>query len=322
MRRAGRFDEAVAVAERALERGTGEAMRGQVAEVLARLAELHELRGDWGQAVGRRKEALAIRMQVDGKEHWRTADARLALALAERVAGLGQADRAKVGGTLRREHEAARLEEQQDKCAEVERVAFEALETYRALVGPESAEVARAWHRIGRCRSARHDAGGAREANERALMIRRKVLPGTTRTSGAASTTWGWRRAAWATSGAHRELLEEAVRLWRSSLESSSPLTAMGLYNLGNMQYRLREYAAAKQCYQEAWRSIGDPPQVPAFRTTPLSPPVCTTWGWCRTSCGSMRRRSRAMSRRWRSAASPCLPTTRTLRFPCVTSDV
>ena len=47
-------------------------------------------------------------------------------------------------------------------------MALEALETYRALVGPESAEVARAWHRIGRCRLARNDAGGAKEANERA----------------------------------------------------------------------------------------------------------------------------------------------------------
>ena len=100
------------------------------------------------------------------------------LAFAEKVAGLGQADRAKVGGALRREQEAAQLHEQ-GKCAEAERVALEALETYRALVGPESAEVARVWHRIGRCRSARHDAGGAKEANERALMIRRKVLPGT-----------------------------------------------------------------------------------------------------------------------------------------------
>ena len=99
LRRAGKLDEAVAAAERALElerRAGGEASPRE-AEALARLAELHELRGDWVQAVGRRKEALAVRMQVDGKEHWRTADARLALAFAEKVAGLGQADRAKAG---------------------------------------------------------------------------------------------------------------------------------------------------------------------------------------------------------------------------------
>ena len=47
---------------------------------------------------------------MDGKDHWRTADARLMLAFAEKVAGLGQADRAKVAGALRKEQEAARLE--------------------------------------------------------------------------------------------------------------------------------------------------------------------------------------------------------------------
>src|SRR5271157_5940442 len=143
LRQAGKFDEAVPVAERVLEleRGAGVKTSAEVAEALSRLAELHELRGDWVQAVGRRKEALAIRMQVDGKEHWRTADARLALAFAEKVAGLGQADRARLGGALRREQEAARLDAQ-GKFAEAERAAMGALETYRAVVGPESAEVA------------------------------------------------------------------------------------------------------------------------------------------------------------------------------------
>ena len=118
LRRAGRFDEAVAVAERALEleRGTGEAMRGQVAEALSRLADLNVLQGDWGRALARRREALAVRERVDGKDHWRTADARLMLAFAEKVAGLGQADRAKVAGALRKEQEAAQLHEQ-GKCA-------------------------------------------------------------------------------------------------------------------------------------------------------------------------------------------------------------
>ena len=42
------------------------------------------------------------------------------------------------------------------------------------------------------------------------------------------------------------------MRVWRSSLESSSPLTAMGLTNLGEVQYDLREYAAAKQSHEQA----------------------------------------------------------------------
>jgi len=253
LRRAGRFDEAVAVAERALEleRGTGEAMGGQVAEALARLAELHELRGGWVEAVGRRKEALAVRERVDGKGHWRTADARLAVAFAEKVAGLGATERAKVQAALAKEEESARLDAQ-GKFAESERVALEALETYRAVVGPESAEVARAWHRIGQCRSARHDAGGAKEANERALAIRRKVLPGTHPDLGRSLNNLGLAESSLGNKRRARELLEETVRLWRSSLESSSPLTAMGLTNLGNLQCALRDYAGAKQSHEQA----------------------------------------------------------------------
>jgi tetratricopeptide (TPR) repeat protein len=96
LRRASKLDEAVAAAERALdlERRAGGEKGSQVAEALSRLAELHELRGDWGHALGRRKEALAMRERVDGKDHWRTADARLAAATAEKVAGMREAERA------------------------------------------------------------------------------------------------------------------------------------------------------------------------------------------------------------------------------------
>ena len=49
LRQAGKFDEAVPIAERLLEleRRTGGGMTAGVAEALSRLAVLHELRGDW-----------------------------------------------------------------------------------------------------------------------------------------------------------------------------------------------------------------------------------------------------------------------------------
>ena len=72
------------------------------------------------------------------------------------------------------------------------------------------------------------------------------------------------------------------------------------------MQYELRDYAAAKQSYEQALaicrKSL--PPDHPHIATS------LNNLGTCSTSCGSMRRPSRAMSRRWRSAASPCLRTT------------
>ena len=251
-----------------MERRAGGEASPRDAEALARLAELHELRGDWVEAVGRRKEALAIRMQVDGKEHWRTVDARLAVAFAEKVAGLGAPERAKVQAALGKEEESARLEEQ-GKFAESERAAMGALEAYRALIGPESAEVARAWHRIGRCRLARHDAGGAKEANERALMIRRKVLPGTHPDLGRSLNNLGLVESGLGNKRRAREFLEEAVRLWRCSLKSSSPLTAMGLTNLGTLQSELREYAAAKQSHEQALAILRKslPPNHPLIAT-------------------------------------------------------
>ena len=327
-------------------RAGGEASSGE-AEALSRLAELDELRGDWVQAVGRRKEALAIRMQVDGKEHWRTADARLALAFAETVAGLGQADRAKVGGALRREQEAARLEEQ-DKCAEAERVALEALETYRALVGPESAEVARAWHRIGRCRWARHDAGGAKEANERALTIRRKVLPpdhpDIARSLGNLGTVQHKLREY----AAAKQSNQDALAIFRKSLPPDHPDIATSLTNLGLVQDELREYAAAKQSHEQALAIVRKslPPGHPhiarilhnlgmvqsklreyaaakqsyqdalaIFRKSlppdhPLIAHSLNNLGNVQDELRDYAGAKQATRRRWRSAASPCLRTT------------
>jgi len=253
LRQAGKFDEAIPVAERALalERQAEGGVNARVAEALSRLAELNELLGDWGLALARRREALAVRERVDGKDHWRTADARMALAFAAKVAGLEQADRAKVEGALRKEQEAAGLEAA-GKFAESERVALEVLETYRAVVGPETAEVARVRHRIGRARLRRKDARGAKEAIEQAVAIRRKVLPEGHPDLGRSLNNLGNAEASLGNNPRASEMYGEAVRIWRASLGSSDPLTAMGLNNLGAVQTDLREYAAARKSYEEA----------------------------------------------------------------------
>ncbi len=253
LRQAGKFDEAVPVAERALalERQAEGEMNARVAEALTRLAELHELQGDWGRAVERRKDALAVRERVDGKDHWRTVDARLALAFAAKVAGLGQADRAKLTGALRKEQEAAQLDTA-GKFAESERVALEVLATYRALVGTETAEVARVWHKIGRARLGSNDARGGKEATEQALAIRRKVLPGGHPDLGRSLNNLGNAERSLGNNPRAREMIGEAVRILRATLGSGDSLTATVLNNLGNAQTELREYAAARKSHEEA----------------------------------------------------------------------
>ena len=50
------------------------------------------------------------------------------------------------------------------------------------------------------------------------------------------------------------------MRLWRSSLGSSSPLTALGLTSLGYVQWELREYAGGQaELSRSRWRSAASP---------------------------------------------------------------
>jgi CHAT domain-containing protein len=252
LRQAGRFDQAVTVAERllTLQRQRGSGTTAGVADALSRLAELAELRGDWSGATARRKEALAVRERVDGKEHWRTFDARLALTFAEKIAGLAEPERTKITATLRKEQEAGRLSAQ-GKYAEAERMALEVLETYRARLGAEGPEVARVWHVIGRDNLARKQWREAKEASERALAIWRKALPRdhpdlarSLNNLGAAENFLGNHRRA-------LELLSEAVQIKRKSLGPGDIQTAMSLANLGLLQFAMREYAAAKASHEE-----------------------------------------------------------------------
>jgi CHAT domain-containing protein/Tfp pilus assembly protein PilF len=253
LRRAGKLDEALAAAERAveLERRAGREKRSRDGNAFSRLAELHELRGDWDRALALRKEALTVCERLVGKDHWRTADARLSVAFAEKVAGLEAPDRARVQAALRIEEQSARLEAQ-NKFVESERAAMDALETYRALLGPEAAEVARAWHRVGLARDGRGDARGAKGANERALAIRRQVLPPGHPDIAHSLSNLGGVQDALGEYSAAKTNVEEALAIRRRGLPPGHPVIAQSLFHLGNVQYHLRDFAAAKMSIGEA----------------------------------------------------------------------
>ena len=82
---------------------------------------------------------------------------------------------------------------------------------------------------------------------------------------------------------------EEALAIRRNSLPPDHPDIATSLNNLGLVQNDLRDYAGAKQRHEEALAIRRNP----CLRTTPTSPPVSTTWGWCKMICGTTRVRSR-----------------------------
>jgi tetratricopeptide (TPR) repeat protein len=78
---AGKMAEMIAAWQKKidLERAVFGAVHEQVAESLAVLAQLQELRDDFRAAVQARWEALAVRVQLYGAEDWRVTDARLDL---------------------------------------------------------------------------------------------------------------------------------------------------------------------------------------------------------------------------------------------------
>jgi CHAT domain-containing protein/tetratricopeptide (TPR) repeat protein len=252
LRKAAKFDEAIPVAERALElaRKVGDEKQGRVADALSLLAESNELQGGWGRALALRKEALAARERVNEKDNWRKANARLALRFTEKVALLGEADRAKVQGALRGELRAARLEEQR-KYAEAEHAAQEVRETFQALVGPQTAEVARMWNRIGRVRWRRNDARGAIESIERALETRRKVLPPIHPDIADSLNDLGIVQSALRDFAAAKSSQEESLAIFRKALPPGHSSIAGTLTSLGIVQAKLRAFAAAKANFEE-----------------------------------------------------------------------
>jgi CHAT domain-containing protein/Tfp pilus assembly protein PilF len=253
LRQAGKFDEAVPVAERVLgwERRTGGEASACVADALCMLADLQELRGKWHDALARRREALAVQEQALGKAPWRVADARLAVAFDEQVIRLSEADRSQTQAALRKEKEADRhLKE--GKYHDADAAASQVLKCYQTVAGPESAEVARIWHLIGRSRLRRNDAHGAHQPNARALAIRRKLLPEEHPDIARSLNSLGVEQSQMGDPAAARISHEAALAIRRKTLPNDHPDIIQSLENLKDTLTDLGQYAAAKASIEEA----------------------------------------------------------------------
>ena len=134
----GKLAEAVAAWQKklAIDREVYGDVHEQVAQSVAELARIHELREDFPAARKARKEALAIRVKLHGEKDWRVTDARLDLEDGDRLSKLTAEGR-------RRLRQAAALNEQvfslwqRGRAREALPLARQALAIRRELLGEE-----------------------------------------------------------------------------------------------------------------------------------------------------------------------------------------
>jgi CHAT domain-containing protein/Tfp pilus assembly protein PilF len=246
----GKFAEAVTIAEKAL--AIARKMRGEehaeVADSLENVAALRELSGDFTAAVKERNQVLTLRTKLDGEKHWRTANARVAVEFAEKMAGLPEADRTRILDALRKEQQAIKLANQGQK-SRAERLGMEVLEVYRTDLGAETVEIARIWQLLGDVRS---DSKSAKEALEEAIKIRRKLFPADHFEIGTCLGMLGRVQADLLDYKAARKSIEQALEIHRKVLPTNHHNIYADFTNLGMVLCELRDYGAARTNFEEA----------------------------------------------------------------------
>src|SRR5512135_18824 len=220
-----------------------------IAEAEARADRLLE-QGKFAEAAAPAREAADLTAQAYGPRHWRAFDADRRRRLAE-TARDGPADqRQRLAAAIGAEARAWGLDGSQP--AEAQKLALRAAEGYAAVLGEQTPEHARAWHLVSRIQLARNDAKGAKEANQRALAIRRRALPEGHPAIAQSLNNLGNVQVELRDYAGARASFEQALAIRRQALPPDHPAIATILYNLGLVQVALRDYAGARASFEQA----------------------------------------------------------------------
>ena len=198
-----------------------------LAELYERYAQKQEQEENWKLARKAREQVVTIRAEVHGRLHWRTAEAREALAHLERLARLDRDQRRQFAAAEKRLAEARQRgaggrADALDAVAELEKLAA-------SLFGKESATHARAAHRLGALCLDQGDLKRAEALLRQALELYEKIL--------------GEKHPR------HAEALDDLVALYRRTAEGAKP-------GDGEWRRALREAAAllARRYGEKDWR--------------------------------------------------------------------
>ncbi|AWM40145.1 photosystem I assembly protein Ycf3 [Gemmata obscuriglobus] len=207
--------------------------------------------GKFAEAIGPATKCAKLSREIDGPKHWRTFDAEHTLKLAEAAAGLTTDKQKALVAALTAEENVKKAEITAPEKALA--IARSALEMYdRAFVSEETVEIAQVLHAVGRIEGVLGNTNDAKAMNERALAIRRKLLPVQHPDLGRSLNNLALLQANLGDRKEAAEGYRKAVCIWKAGLGADDPLVAFGLTNLGLVQHDLRDLEGARRSHQEA----------------------------------------------------------------------
>jgi tetratricopeptide (TPR) repeat protein len=267
----GKYQEAIPVAERALE--ASKRARGpeqpETADALNNLGFLFNKIGNYAKAEPLLQEALRIRQKVLGPEHPDTASSLNKLAvLYQEVHDYAKAEplyqealriRRKVlgaehPGTASSLNNLALLYQDMHEYAKAEPLYQETVRICQKVLGPEHPETATSLNNLATLYWRMGEYAKAEPLYQEALRIRQKVLgsehPDTASTLNSLAVLYQdmgeYAKAA--------PLYQEALQIWQKILGPEHPNAATSLNNLASLYQAMGQFAKAEPLFQEALR--------------------------------------------------------------------
>jgi CHAT domain-containing protein len=253
LRQQGKLAEAIAACEKmlAIERDVLGNVHANVANSLEQLAKMQEEQADFEAAKKARQEVLAIRRKLNGDKHWRVTDARLALALLEKLVQLTPEERRQLEQAKRLDDEERALY-RQSKYQEAVPLRRKILAIHQKVFGPEHPYTALSLNNLGLLLQEQGDYAAARPYVEQALAFYKKVLGPEHPHTATSLNNLGFLLKAQGDYAGARPYYEQALAIYKKVLGSEHHHTATSLNNLGLLLQAQGDYAGARPYYEQA----------------------------------------------------------------------
>jgi CHAT domain-containing protein/tetratricopeptide (TPR) repeat protein len=245
--------EQAAVAEKilAVERAIFGQLRPPVELLREWLIDRYEEQGMFVRSIRLRRESLTWYERRDGKGHWRTLDARLALEDCRRLARMEDEQRAKLSRARQAIVESGRLQDS-GRAADAVRCAQQGVRLYREVLGESHRQHGESLHTLAR---AYHESGQSTKAlpiQLRAVEVLAKSLgkghphyaSGLSLLASIYHGVGDYRRAL--------PLMEQSLAIRKEALGERHPEYAQALNNLGMICLEIGDHRRALPLYERA----------------------------------------------------------------------